>query len=324
MAVRFKDYYATLGVSRSATDEELKRAFRRLAREYHPDVAKDKRQAEERFKEINEAYEVLGNPENRRKYDELGPNWKADAEFRPPPGWEPRGRRRAAPETGEDFEFQFGGTGFSDFFERFFGARMGGSGGSGRGSGGDLRERGSQGGDVESDILVALDEVLHGSVRTITQERVNGRTGRVDRTGLQVRIPPGVREGQLIRVAGRGEPGPHGAPGDLYLRVRLAKHPEFRVRESDLWTEVQLAPWEAVLGATVTVRSLEGPLSVKVPASSRNGQQLRVRGRGLPTTDGMRGDLYVVVSIEVPTQLTDEERAIWERLAEVSRFRPRP
>jgi curved DNA-binding protein len=145
----------------------------------------------------------------------------------------------------------------------------------------------------------------------------------VDRTGLQVRIPPGVREGQLIRVAGRGDPGPAGRPGDLYLRVRLAKHPDYRVREFDLWGEVSLAPWEAVLGATVTIRSLDGPLSLKVPPGSRSGQQLRVRGRGLPSTEGGRGDLYVVVAIEVPTTLNEGERELWERLAATSKFQAR-
>lgn len=318
MSVEYKDYYATLGIPRRASDEEVKRAFRRLAREYHPDVAKDKKGAEDRFKEINEAYEVLGNPENRRRYDELGGGWRDGATFRPPPGWEARGRpRRPRPDPEEDFEFQFGGTGFSSFFESLFGGRRPGERGMGAGPG-------ERGGDVESDILVALDEVLHGSVRTITQERVNGRTGQVDRTGLQVRIPPGVREGQLIRVSRRGEPGPDGRPGDLYLRVHYAKHPDYRVRDRDLWGEVALAPWEAVLGATVTIRSLDGPLSLKVPPGSRAGQQLRIRGRGLPGPEGQRGDLYVVVEIEVPTSITDEEKILWEKLAAGSRFRPRP
>lgn len=323
MAVEFKDYYAILGVPRSATDDEIKRAFRRLARVHHPDVAKDKRTAEEKFKEINEAYEVLGNPEHRRKYDQLGPGWRPGAEFRPPPSGYRTTRRRSGSEAdeAEDVEFQFGGTGFSEFFESLFGGRMrgfegGGSAGGGRGG----RRRGA---DIESDILVHLDEVVHGSLRMITQERVGAR-GRTERSTFQVRIPPGVREGQLIRVAGKGEPGPGGQDGDLYLRVKIAISPEFEVRDHDLWTEVALAPWEAVLGATVAVPSLEGPLSVRVPAGARNGQQLRVRGRGLPLPDGNRGDLYAVVGIEVPSQVSDEERVLWERLAEKSTFRPRP
>lgn len=320
MAIEFKDYYALLGVPRTATDEEIKRAFRRLARVHHPDVAKDKRTAEEKFKEINEAYEVLSNAENRRKYDQLGPGWRAGAEFRPPPGGGYRTtRRRGTPE--EEVEFQFGGTGFSEFFESLFGGRTRGfeeAATAGRGRSGRRR-----GGDIESDILVHLDEVLHGSLRMITQERVGARGGRTERHSFQVRIPPGVREGQLIRVAGKGEPGPGGEDGDLYLRVKVAVSPDFEVRDHDLWTEVALAPWEAVLGATVPVPSLEGPLSVRVPLGARNGQQLRVRGRGLPTPDGSRGDLYAVVTIEVPAQVTDEERALWQRLAELSSFNPR-
>lgn len=330
MALAYKDYYATLGVPRNATDDDIKKAFRRLARQYHPDVAKDKRVAEERFKEINEAYEVLGNPENRRRYDQLGPNWKAGSEFRPPPGWQRRGSARAGRgATGDHggFEFEFGGTGFSDFFEALFGGRArAGAGGHGFGFGFEPEESrgfGSRGGDVESDLRVALDEVLHGSVRTITQQRVQARDGHVERTSFQVRIPPGVKEGQRIRVAGKGEPSPGAGPGDLYLRVRLEQHPDFEVRDRDLWTEIAVAPWEAVLGAAVNVPTLEGPISLRVPPGSKNGQQLRVRGRGLPLGDGNRGDLYVVVTLEVPTSVTAEEKELWEKLAARSKFQPR-
>ncbi len=322
MPVHFKDYYATLGVPRRATEDEVKRAFRRLARKHHPDVAKDPRAAEERFKEINEAYEVLGNPAHRDRYDQLGPGWRDGSGF-PNPASE--GSTQTTPHgrgPGGAFEFEFGSTGFSDFFESLFGgrARRNARSGGTRNTPYPPEERGD---DVSSEIVVALDEVLHGSVRTITQERVSGRTGRVERTGLQVRIPRGVQDGQLVRVASRGVPAPNGVPGDLLLRVRLAAHPDFRPSGSDLWSEVLLAPWEAVLGATVNVASLEGPLSVKVPAGSRNGQQLRVRGRGLPNPDTTRGDLYVVVVIEVPTSTTDEERALWKSLAATSPFHPR-
>lgn len=342
MPVKYQDYYATLGVPRTATEDEIKRAFRQLARKYHPDVARDKGQAEEKFKQINEAYEVLGDAEKRRKYDDLGSHWQEGAGSAPPPGPQSRTRRRTARSTpgpqpqpqpepdpddpqGEESEFQFHGTGFSDFFDHFFSF-------SPRGSAGHQAHTdeprathapGQHSGDIETDLLVSLDEVMLGAVRTITQERLNPRTGRVDRTALHVRIPPGVHERQLIRVASHGETGRDGTPGDLYLRVRLAKHPDFRVRESDLWTDLPLAPWEAVLGATVTLRSLDGPLSLRIPAGSRSGQQLRVRGHGLPSTAGHRGDLYVVVNIEVPTQLAPEETALWERLARISDFHPR-
>jgi curved DNA-binding protein len=318
--VRYKDYYETLGVPRSATEEDIKKAFRRLAREHHPDVAKDKKRSEERFKEINEAYEVLGTAENRRKYDELGPDFRSGSEFRPPPGF---GGRRSARRSadGNAQEFHFEGAGFSDFFESLFGGR-GGRRGFG-GGGGEDEAPASRGADVEGEIVVALDEVLHGSVRTVTMERAHPQEGQAERTSLQVRIPPGVREGQLIRVAGKGEAGFRGAPGDLYLRVRLARHPDFQVRGQDLLTEVALAPWEAVLGATVSVPTLDGRVHVRVPAGSRNGQSLRVRTRGLPGADGKQGDLYVNLRVDVPTTLTEEERGLWERLAAVSKYTPR-
>jgi len=318
--VRYKDYYEILGVPRSASEEDLKKAFRRLAREHHPDVAKDKKGSDERFKEINEAYEVLGNAENRRKYDELGPDFRSGSEFRPPPGFS-GGRSTRKPAGANAQEFHFEGAGFSDFFESLFGGR-GGRRGFGGGSE-DEEVPASRGADVEGEILVALDEVLHGSVRTVTMQRTRAVEGQAERTSLQVRIPPGVREGQLIRVAGKGEAGFRGAPGDLYLRVRLARHPDFQVRGQDLVTELALAPWEAVLGATVSVPTLDGRVHVRVPAGSRNGQPLRVRTRGLPSADGARGDLYVNLRVDVPTAVTDEERAVWERLAAVSKYAPR-
>jgi curved DNA-binding protein len=320
MSLEYKDYYAILGVSRRASDETIKREFRRLARKFHPDVARDKKAAEDRFKEINEAYEVLGNPENRRKYDRLSSDWKERATSRPPHAGARRSASHNGRSSGRDFEFRFGGTGFSEFFETLFGRR------SQEGSPlrHDLPEtEAGRGGDLESDILVALDEVLHGSIRTITQQRIDPEDGHVDRSSFSVRIPPAVRDGQLIRVPGRGEQRPRGQPGDLYLRVRLAQHPDFRVRERDLIAETPIAPWEAVLGATISVPTLEGSVSLRLPAGSRNGQHLRLRGRGLPAPDGSRGDLYVVIQIEVPSTISDEERALWQQLASRSRFRPR-
>jgi curved DNA-binding protein len=321
MSLDYKDYYAVLGVSRRASDGDIKKAFRRLARKHHPDVARDKKAAEERFKEINEAYEVLGNPDHRRKYDRLGADWRPGPDFRSArPGSRRASTRPGRP--GEAFEFQVGGTGFSDFFENLFGGRARDS----RRFGDDFSPGGSagaRGGDTESDLRVALDEVLHGSVRTITQQRAHSQTGHVEHSSFQVRIPPGVRDGQLIRVAGKGEQIRHGEPGDLYLRVRFAQHPDFRVRESDLFTDVPLAPWEAVLGTTIPAATLEGPVSLRTPPGCRQGQQLRLRGRGLPTGTGERGDLYVVLMIEVPETISPEERSLWEQLAAQSKFHPR-
>jgi len=326
MPVQYRDYYEVLGVPRSASDADIKKAFRKLAREYHPDVAKDKKKAEEKFKEINEAYEVLSDPAKRKKYDELGPNWKQGAEFRPPPGWESfaggGGRGfRGTPGT-EEYEFHFGGTGFSDFFEQLFGAR-------GRGAGFGPRDFGTRGGfaeeefaergrDIEGDIMVTLEEAMSGSVRSVSV-RHNSRAET-----YQVKIPAGVTEGQRLRVAGRGEVSPGGGQaGDLYLRVRLAKHPDFQVEDHNLIYEAELAPWEAVLGTSISVPTLSGRVNIKIPPGTQNGQKLRVRGRGLPQRGGDNGDLIVVTRIEVPQKISEEERKVWEQLARESRFKPR-
>lgn len=316
MSVQFKDYYEVLGVSRAANQDDIRKSFRSLARKFHPDVAKDKKTAEEKFKEINEAYEVLGDPEKRKKYDELGANWKQGAEFRPPPGWQ-GGRGR--PGAGGDAEFQFGGTGFSDFFESFFG------GAAGRRSGGfqgvPEEEFTARGRDVEGDIMVTLEEALHGSVRAVSLQR-GGRSAKTET--YQVRIPAGVTEGQRMRVAGRGEAGQGGgSSGDLFLRVRLARHPEFEVEGHDLVHDLELAPWEAVLGAQVQVPTLEKPVQIKIPVGTQTGQRLRVRGRGLPQRGGARGDLLVAVIVTVPKNINDRERELWEQLARESKFSPR-
>ncbi len=320
MAVEFRDYYKILGVPKTATDDEIKKSFRKLARKYHPDVAQDKKSAEEKFKEINEAYEVLGDPEKRKKYDTLGVNWKQGA---PPPGWQSRGGRA---QGGRSEEFHFSGTGFSDFFEQFFGGREGFREAPGFGGQGGFRQQATgplRGQDVESDLLVTLHEVLNGSVRQISLRRPEDAGASAADT-FRVRIPAGATEGRLIRVAGKGGAGLNGGPaGDLFLRVRLARHPDFRVREADLYHELQLAPWEAVLGATVSVPTLDGSVSLKIAPSTQPGQQLRVRGRGLPNEGGSRGDLYAVISIAVPEEVNAEDRAQWEQLAAQSTFNPR-
>lgn len=326
MAVQFKDYYESLGVPRTASDAEIKKAFRKLAREYHPDVAKDKKRAEEKFKAINEAYEVLSDAEKRKKYDQLGANWKAGAEFRPPPGWEQfaggRTHRRGAA-AGEDYEFQFGGTGFSDFFESLFGSMGRRRGGFNRptGFGGDA-ESTERGRDIEGDIMVTLEEAQRGSLRQVNVRSESG--GRPKTQTYQVKVPPGVSEGQRLRLAGRGEAGAGGGEaGDLFLRVHLARHPDFEVVEHNLIYEAELAPWEAVLGANISVPTLNGPVNIKIPPGTQGGQKLRVRGRGLPQRDGGNGDLIVVARIEVPERVTDSERKLWEQLQRESRFNPR-
>ena len=329
MAVEFKDYYRVLGVTPKATDEEIKKAFRTLARKYHPDVAKDKKSAEEKFKEINEANEVLSNPESRRKFDELGANWKAGAGSRTPPG-RAGGRPTGQRASGQANEFQFEGTGFSDFFEQFFGGRASRSRGASPFDSAEF-ENGQQeaapalrGQDIQGDILITLDEVLLGAMRAISVRRINARTGEEETETYQVRIPKGVRAGQSIRVPGKGGEGVGGATaGDIYLRVRYAQHPDWQVRGADLVGHLELAPWEAVLGATVPVKTLEGSVSVKVPARFQAGHQLRVRGKGLPEGAAKRGDIYVGVAIQTPPHIGKEEERLWQELAAVSTFNPR-
>ncbi len=327
MPVEFKDYYATLGVARDVSEADLKKAFRKLARQYHPDVAKDKKVAEEKFKAINEANEVLSDPAKRKKYDQLGANWRDEGRFQAPPG-RTSGRARGTP-GGSGQEFHFGGTGFSDFFEQFF------SGGSRQGfppEEPDLgRSRAAQersarrGGDIEGDILVTLEEALTGMVRRISLKTVNPQTGEEEKHTFQVRIPPGAADGQRIRVAGHGEPGHGDAPaGDLYLRVRHAAHPNFHAREADLYHELEVAPWEAVLGAEIAVPTLDGSVRLRIPPGTEHGQQLRVRGRGLPKgKNGGRGDFHALVHVQLPTKLTPEERGLWEKLRDTASFNPR-
>ena len=308
MAVQYKDYYQSLGVPRTASADEIKKSFRKLAREFHPDVAKDKKKAEEKFKEINEAYEVLGDADKRKKYDELGANWKSGAEFRPPPGSGGfGGGREFRGGRGGATEFEFGGTGFSDFFEQMFGSRMRGGGFGGHGGFAD-EEIPEPSRDIEGDIMVTLEEAKRGSVRTVTVRREN----RTD--SHQVKIPAGITESQKLRIAGRGEHG-----GDLYLRVRLAKHPDFEVDGHNLVCELELAPWEAALGAEIAVPTLDGQVNIKIPAGTASGQKLRVRGRGL----GKTGDLLVATKIVVPGTITDAQKKLWEQLAKESKFNPR-
>lgn len=321
--MEFKDYYKTLGVPRDASEEDLKKAFRKLARQFHPDTATDKKRAEEKFKEINEAYEVLSDKDKRKRYDELGPNWEHGAQFRPPPGAGGGGTwRRAGGPGGDGVEFEFGGTGFSDFFEHFFGGAQGrrGFGGASGGFpgagqwGGEQEAAGPERGqDLESDLLVTLEEANNGSERILSLRRRGEGRGAVET--LKVRIPSGVSDGQRIRVAGKGEPATaHGEPGDLYLNVRLQKHPDFRVEGADLYYELELAPWEAALGAKKTVPTLAQSVAVKVAAGAATGQQLRLKALGLPKRGGGRGDLYAVLTVRVPPAETSSQKKLWEQL----------
>jgi curved DNA-binding protein len=294
--MEYRDYYQLLGVSRSASADEIKRAYRKLARKYHPDVSKEKN-AEARFKEVQEAYEVLKDPDKRSSYDALGASYKQGQQFRPPPGWQ-----------GGGFHGGAGEAGFSDFFsslfgdESPFGARAGG------------RRRPTRGGDVRARLDLSLEEAYQGGAREIRVDVAGG-----ERT-LRVQIPAGIQSGQTIRLAGQGSPGPAGA-GDLLLEVAIQPHRLYRLDGRDLSMDLPLAPWEAALGATVATPTLAGPVEVRIPAGARAGQKLRLRGRGLPGDPP--GDQYVVVKIVLPPADTPEARDAFARLARELPFDPR-
>ena len=322
MPVQFKDYYAVLGVAREASAAEIKKAYRALAGKYHPDVAKNKATGEAKFKEINEANEVLSDPDKRRKYDQLGANWEHPERQASQQGG--YGGFGGEPEEGSEYHFE--GTGFSDFFEQFFGSRGRRSGGfdraSAAGMGGQAFAQTGQ--DIEGDLLVTLDDVLHGSTRTLKLQRTDPRTGQTTTQTLQVKTPAGVRVAQLIRLTGQGQEGSGGGDsGNLYLRVKFAQHPDFRVQGADLYYDLDLAPWEAVLGATVDMPTLDGTVSLKVPPGTAAERHFRLRGKGLPTLNGPRGDLHAIVSIQVPTQPSPEQKRLWEQMAATSTYNPR-
>jgi curved DNA-binding protein len=337
--MEFKDYYKILGVSPKATKEEIRKAFRKLARAWHPDVAKDKANADRRFKEINEAHEVLSDPQKRARYDQLGSAWNQPGGI--PGGMRTGGFRRASTaaagpgESGtgglEDLFRQFGGrrrkvsfegTGFSDFFESFFGGH-GGSGNGGFGGSPFAESAGSgfgaeppetpNGRDIEGDLMVTLNEVAQGAVREIRLRREGQTTAET----IKVRVPAGVREGQRLRLTGKGAPAPvaGGQPGNLYLRVHLAPHPQLTPEGDDVLGEVEVEPWEAVLGSRKTVQTLEGEVHLRVAPGTQSGTLLRLRGRGLPGKDGSRGDLLMKVKVRIPQKLSPAEQAAWEHLA---------
>ena len=320
--MEYKDYYQILGVDRDATQDDIKKAYRKLARKYHPDVSKEA-DAEDRFKEMQEAYEVLKDPEKRAAYDRLGANWQQGEEFRPPPDW--------------DAGFEFSGGGFtdadaehfSDFFESLFGGggpfggfRSRGFGGGGGGAGGGFRMRGQ---DHHAKVQIRLEDAFHGASREIHLDVPEvDPTGRVTtrKRTLRVRIPPGITEGQQIRLAGQGDAGVQGGPaGDLYLEVEFAPHPLFRAEGKDIHVNLPIAPWEAALGGQVKVPTLGGQVDMKVPAGARSGQRLRLKGRGLPGSPA--GDQYVVLQVVVPPAKTDEDRKLYEQMKETMSFNPR-
>lgn len=352
MAIEFKDYYETLGIDREADQADVRRAFRRLARKYHPDVAQHDPKAEERFKEINEANAVLGDPDKRRKYDKLGADWDEHEPFQP------------FSNMGEDFEFHFAGTGFSDFFEKFFAAEERGEKRDSEDSSDPNRRRrskrpetpratqpgeqssspspdsGLQNNDVEANLMVTIEEAIHGAARPITVRlklpcnACQGDGGRclvckgeghvTKSVHHQVRIPPGVKEGQRLRLRGKGYKGPHGGPaGDLYLNVKLAGDPDLRMDEGELIHDLNISPQEAVLGTEIEIASPRGRVRIKIPSGIQSEARLRLPGHGVVNEHGEHGDLTIVAHVRIPTRMTKEEYALWKELAKKSHFNPR-
>jgi curved DNA-binding protein len=322
--VKFRDYYEVLGVERKASPEEIQKAYRKLARKYHPDINKTK-EAEDRFKEINEANEVLSDSEKRKRYDALGASWKAGQDFQPPPGWDA---------NGGSYQFNFGGGsadfgGFSDFFDAIFGGRgsagpgfggggFGGGGfgggspfGGGTGDAGRSRARSAQAA-AEAELTISIEDSICGATKSVQMRDSQGGL-----RNLQIKIPAGTPDGGTIRLAGKqGEP-------DLYLRIKLASHPRYSASGNDLVVRLPVTPWEAALGAKVDLALPDGTIKLSVPAGSQSGAKLRIRGRGFSGIKGEKGDVLAELRICVPTSLSPVERESFEKLAQTSQFNPR-
>lgn len=320
--MEYKDYYQLLGVKRDANQDEIKRSYRKLARKYHPDVSKED-DAEEKFKEVNEAYEVLKDPEKRAAYDQLGANWQQGQDFRPPPNWD------------QGFEFHGGGftsadaADFSDFFESLFG-RGGFSHGQsygqqyGQSSTGHAGFR-SQGKDSHSKVAIDLEDAYQGATHALTFRHSElGSDGRphVKERTLKVRIPKGVQQGQQIRLSGQGSPGiGQGKPGDLYLEITFKPHTLYRVEGKDVYMDLPISPWEAALGASLTAPTPAGSVNLKIPPHSSTGKKLRLKGRGIPAKDP--GDFYVVLQIALPPAETEAAKKAYRDFQQAMDFNPR-
>jgi curved DNA-binding protein len=311
--MEYKDYYGIMGVNKDATQDEIKRSYRKLARKYHPDVSKEAN-AETRFKEVGEAYEVLKDPEKRAAYDQLGSQWKAGQDFHPPPGWDAGyefSRDDGNPDLGD----------FSDFFESLYGRRFHAAGNRQQ----DHRGFQMRGEDHHARVMVDLEDSYRGATRSITLQvsslDENGRVVTRPRT-LNVRIPKGIRRGQQIRLAGQGGSGHGGGDaGDLYLEVDFNPASHYRAEGADVYLDLPLAPWEAGLGATVKVPTPAGTVDLKIPAGSQSGKKLRLKGRGIPARQP--GDLYVVLKIIAPPAKTEQQRRVYEEMKQKFSFNPR-
>lgn len=338
MSVAFQDYYKTLNVKRTASQEEITKAFRKLAREYHPDVNKAA-DAEDKFKQLNEAYEVLRDPEKRTQYDALGENWKAGQSFQPPPDWadmfsqfgaqggQSGGRRTFKFNTAGGGANPFGSAGggeqFSDFFSMLFGNGEPDFGGGQRRSRGGFGQAGES---IHASLTISLEEAYRGGKKGIALEVTEPNAQGVPERKMkqyQVNIPAGISEGRSIRLAGQGTSATGGPAGDLLIKIHVAPHPIFKVDGANITAAVPIAPWEAVLGGKIEVPTLDGPVSMNVPAGTQGGAKLRLKGKGLPRKGDARGDMFVELPIQVPTSLTERERELFTELQKSSTFRPR-
>lgn len=319
--MEYKDYYAILGLDKKASDDDIKKAYRRLARKYHPDVSKEAN-AEDKFKDVQEAYEVLKDPKKREAYDQLGSNWRAGQDFRPPPGW--NANSQFYTEGGFDQE-DLGG--FSDFFANLFGG--GGAHMRGRRHGfqrEDFSGFKQAGGDQHAKVLITLEDAFKGATKAIhlqvPEVDASGQVAYKTKT-LKITIPAGAYEGQQLRLAKQGAPGIGGGPaGDLYLEIEIEPHPLYTVQGKDIYLTLPVSPWEAALGTSVTVPTLAGKVALKLAAGSQAGQKLRLKGRGMPSKDGS-GDQFVILQILVPEPKTDDQRELYQKMSELMPFNPR-
>ena len=306
-SMEYRDYYEILRENKNATPDEIKKQYRRMARKYHPDVSKEAN-AEDKFKEVKEAYEVLKDPEKRQAFDQLGRGQNCSAGFEPPPNWQ---YQSAQKNQGSAFSED----GFSDFFSSIFGQHN------------DYQATQKQRGqDHTSRITITLEEAFQGTSKVINIQYpfINPDTGQSDmyHKELKVKVPKGIKQGQHIRLSKQGSPGTRGGdPGDLYLEIDIAKHPLFTLKDNDIFLNVPITPWEAALGASITLPTLAGPIDLKIPANSQSGKKFRIKGRGLPGK--ATGNQYVILNIEIPEPTTQEQRELYQSMANTMPFNPR-
>ena len=334
--MNYQDYYKVLGVDRKASQEEIQKQFRKLARKYHPDINKEKG-AEAKFKEINEANEVLGDPEKRKRYDALGANWKAGQDFRPPPGFEEmfgfgqQGFSAGAGSSGFGSEgFSSGGfsgsgfssSGFSSFFDALFGQSMGSMGSAGQGAGPSMGGFGQafgarKGQDIKSALDISISDAVHGATKAISLlDPASGNTKK----SFKVKIPAGTTNGTVIRLSGQGMPASvaGGKSGDLLITVNIASDPQFKVQGADLVRELEISPWDAALGTQLSVNTIDGKVSVKVPPGSQPGTKLRIKGKGMPKKNGQVGNLYIKLKVNIPKRLNAKQQELLQELRRLS------